>query len=130
MPPPVDVSNVKPAYSYSWEDICHYVYTLQTYGSIENFLLKEKLHFPAHDGDPDRPAVIVLPNDFRYPAAPGIEHILIWSRAPLQETYVKEILEDHYGSEAWEWIYFVNPPITQSVRKLPHVHVFLRPRKK
>lgn len=102
--------------------------TLAKYGSIEDYLLTEKLKFPPADEGSDRPPVIVLPNDFPYSVEPGVEHILIWSQTPLKESYVVEILEERYGSSKWEWVYFVNPPETQSVRRLPHVHVFMRPR--
>ncbi|KAJ8655321.1 hypothetical protein O0I10_009010 [Lichtheimia ornata] len=101
--------------------------TLSKYKDIEDYLLTEKLHFPLNDDDEERPHVIVLPNDFPYSMEPGIQHILIWSQRSLKETYVLEILEERYGSSKWEWVYFVNPPETQSVRRLPHVHVFMRP---
>ncbi|KAI9496282.1 hypothetical protein BDB00DRAFT_809787 [Zychaea mexicana] len=103
--------------------------TLSKYKDIEDFLLSEKLHFPTEEpADPTRPHYIVLPNDFPYSTEPGTKHVLIWSQKPLSEPYVREILESHYGSNNWEWVYFVNPPETQSVKRLPHVHVFMRPR--
>ncbi|KAG2220413.1 hypothetical protein INT45_000638 [Circinella minor] len=103
--------------------------TLSKYKNVEDYLVKEKLHFPKEiPQDVNRPHYILLPNDFPYSTAPGIKHVLIWSQQSLKENYVKEILEEHYGSQQWEWVYFVNPPETQSVRKLPHVHVFMRPR--
>lgn len=98
--------------------------TLEEYGSIANFLLKEKLHFPIDDPKP----ILVLPNDFPYSVDPGIEHILIWSKEPLSADYVESVLDDRYGSQIWEWIYFVNPPEWQSVPSLPHVHIFMRKR--
>ncbi|KAI9312805.1 hypothetical protein BX666DRAFT_1880656 [Dichotomocladium elegans] len=139
---------------HDWQEICHYVSTNQVpmirrnregqarymswmketltkYNSIEEYMLTEKLDFSSLPPSPDpihRPAVIILPNDFPYSTEPGIVHILIWSQTPLVEDYVQELLEAHYGSSAWEWIYFVNPPSTQSIRGLPHVHVFMRPR--
>ncbi|KAI8143314.1 hypothetical protein BJV82DRAFT_612305 [Fennellomyces sp. T-0311] len=136
---------------HDWKEICHYVTTnqvhcirrnregqrvyrewitntLSKYKNIEDFLLTEKLHFPSTEQDTDRPAYIILPNDFPYSTEPGIQHILIWSQKPLSELYVKEILEQRYDAQTWEWIYFVNPPETQSIRGLPHVHVFMRPR--
>ncbi|KAI9268828.1 hypothetical protein BDA99DRAFT_502761 [Phascolomyces articulosus] len=103
--------------------------TLSKYKGVEDFLLTEKLHFPKEaPQDTNRPHYILLPNDFPYSTEPGIRHILIWSQSPLNESYVKEILEQHYDSQQLEWVYFVNPPELQSVRKLPHVHVFMRPR--
>ncbi|CAO3638881.1 unnamed protein product [Mucor fragilis] len=102
--------------------------TLNKYGSIENYLLSTKLHFKPIE-DKNRPPVIILPNDFPYSVEEGIKHILIWSQLPLSPSYIEEILETNYGSKTYEWVYFVNPPEIQSVRKLPHVHVFMRQRK-
>jgi hypothetical protein len=101
--------------------------TLAQYGTIENYLLSTKLHFPGIT-DSKRPPVIILPNDFPYSVAQGINHILLWSQIPLTRDYIEEILESNYGHQVYEWVYFVNPPEIQSVRKLPHVHVFMRER--
>lgn len=99
--------------------------TLATFGTIENYLLTTKLKFETMT-DPTCPPVIILPNDFPYSVTPGIHHILLWSQIPLTRPYIQHILESNYGS--YEWVYFVNPPEIQSVRKLPHVHVFMRRR--
>lgn len=97
--------------------------TLERYGTIENYLLKEKIHFPK-----EGPSILILNNDFPYSVDPGIEHILIWSKEPLASDYVESLLDSNYGCHVWEWIYFVNPPEWQSVPRLPHVHVFMRKR--
>lgn len=103
--------------------------TLEKYGTIENYLLSTKLFFDQVENDSKgRPPVIILPNDFPYSVAPGIHHILLWSQTPLTRDYIEEILESNYGHQMYEWVYFVNPPEIQSVRKLPHVHVFMRQR--
>ncbi|KAI8339114.1 hypothetical protein BC941DRAFT_422118 [Chlamydoabsidia padenii] len=102
--------------------------TLATYGTIENYLLSTKLKFPPPSSSNDPPAVIILPNDFPYSVEDGIKHILIWSQVPLDPDYVEQILKEHYDMATWEWVYWVNPPEIQSVKKLPHVHVFLRQR--
>ncbi|KAI7872056.1 hypothetical protein BDF14DRAFT_1755823 [Spinellus fusiger] len=97
---------------------------LEKYKTIENYLLAEKLNFgslPAHQH------VIVLANEFPYSVEPGIQHILLWSQAPLKTVHVQNLLEEQFKSTVWDWVYFVNPPETQSVRGLPHVHVFMRP---
>ena len=98
--------------------------TLAKYGTIENYLLKEKLIFP--DPQDNKPTILILPNDFPYSVEPGIEHILIWSKEPLESHWIESILEEKYGSSVYEWTYFVNPPAFQSVRRLPHTHVFMR----
>lgn len=100
--------------------------TLAKYGTIENYLLSTKLDFSDPITDESRPPVIILPNDFPYSVEEGIHHILLWSQIPLSRDYIQEILESNYGD--YEWVYFVNPPEIQSVRKLPHVHVFMRRR--
>ncbi|KAI9481040.1 MAG: hypothetical protein EXX96DRAFT_607808 [Benjaminiella poitrasii] len=103
--------------------------TLEKYGSIESYLLCTKLKdFAITDSHQYRPKVIILPNDFPYSVSKDIQHILLWSRIPLARDYIEEILETNYGHQTYEWVYFVNPPEIQSVRKLPHVHVFMRPR--
>ena len=71
---------------------------------------------------------MVLPNDFPYSTEPGVEHVLIWSKQPLSAEFIESVLEEKYGSSVLEWIYFVNPPEYQSVRRLPHAHVFMRKR--
>lgn len=101
--------------------------TLAKYGTIENYLLSTKLHFKPIT-DTTRPPVIILPNDFPYSVEEGISHILLWSQIPLSRDYIEDILESKYGHKEYEWVYFVNPPEIQSVRKLPHVHVFMRRR--
>ncbi|GAA5815160.1 hypothetical protein MFLAVUS_008666 [Mucor flavus] len=135
---------------FSWEQVYHFVSTnqiksihrnkqvqtvynqwmkdtLQKYGTIENYLLSSKLNFKPIT-DESRPPVIILPNDFPYSVAEGIYHILLWSQIPLSRDYIEDILESNYGHKEYEWVYFVNPPEIQSVRKLPHVHVFMRRR--
>lgn len=90
------------------------------YGSVENYLIKEKVHFPEGSN------ILILKNDFPYSTEPGIEHILIWSKSPLQSAVVQDILNENFDNKEWEWTYFVNPPELQSVKRLPHVHVFMR----
>ncbi|KAI7905308.1 uncharacterized protein BX663DRAFT_559482 [Cokeromyces recurvatus] len=105
--------------------------TLEKYGSIESYLLSTKLKEFVNTTtttevviDPYRPKVIILPNDFPYSVDKGIQHILLWSQTPLARNYIEETLESNYGRKSYEWVYFVNPSEIQSVRKLPHVHVF------
>ncbi|KAI7875832.1 uncharacterized protein EV154DRAFT_569382 [Mucor mucedo] len=133
---------------FTWEQVYHYVSTnqiknihrnkqvqtvydawmkdtLAKYGTIEKYLLTTKLKFEAMT-DPNCPPVIILPNDFPYSVTPGIHHILLWSQIPLTRLYIQHILDTKYAE--FECVYFVNPPEIQSVRKLPHVHVFMRRR--
>ncbi|KAG0180777.1 hypothetical protein DFQ28_002622 [Apophysomyces sp. BC1034] len=106
--------------TFTWEEE-----TLDQYGSIETYLLKEKLHFPKEHTP--QPPVILLPNDFPYAVEPGISHLLMWSQTALHKDYVEEILLSRYGKD-YEWVFWVNPVEIQSVRRLPHVHIFLRGR--
>ncbi|KAI9478782.1 MAG: hypothetical protein EXX96DRAFT_572269 [Benjaminiella poitrasii] len=147
MSPPVTEEHVYTDHVHPWEEIVHYVSinqvsklrrnktaqdiyqkwtkdTVDKYGSVENYLLKEKIHFPPSS----ELGILILPNDFPYSVDPGIEHILIWSKEPLASDVVESILEKKYGSSIWEWVYFVNPPEWQSIPRLPHVHVFMRKR--
>ncbi|KAI8883550.1 hypothetical protein K501DRAFT_333247 [Backusella circina FSU 941] len=147
-----------PAHEYSyhvhpWEEILHYVSinqvsnlkrnipgqeiyvkwtseTIEQYGSVTNYLKKEKVIFPP-DTDVDekgRPITLILPNDFPYSVDPGITHVLIWSKVPLLKQHVESLLDERYGSSIYEWSYFVNPPEVQSIPSMPHVHVFMRKR--
>ncbi|KAI8060577.1 hypothetical protein BC940DRAFT_323169 [Gongronella butleri] len=111
--------------------------TLRTYGTIEDYLLATKLApFKTAVADDDdafsasagSPPVILLPNDFPYSVERGIDHQLLWSKRLLSESFVEHFLRDHYDAFKVEWVYFVNPPEVQSVKKLPHVHIFLRNR--
>ncbi|SAL97069.1 hypothetical protein [Absidia glauca] len=145
--PPVPLQNFKDVV-FTWEQVYHYVSTnqikkihrhpttqvvynkwiketLDTYGTIEHYLLSTKLK-PFTTSNP--PTVIVLPNDFPYSVEKGIQHVLIWSQEPLAPTFVDTVLGEQYDPGVWEWVYWVNPPEIQSVKKLPHVHVFLRKR--
>ncbi|KAI8089214.1 uncharacterized protein BX664DRAFT_296778 [Halteromyces radiatus] len=111
---------------FTWEQVCYYV---TKYGTIENYLLTTKLKFPPSSSESsESPSVIILPNDFPYSVEKGIDHILVWSQVPLKPDYVEHVLQNNYDQTKWEWVYFVNPPEIQSVKKLPHVHVFLRRR--
>ncbi|KAI7900765.1 uncharacterized protein BX663DRAFT_476262 [Cokeromyces recurvatus] len=121
MAPPVTEEVIFTDHVHSWEEIVHYA-TINKYGSVENYLLKEKIHFSSDSN------FLILPNDFPYSIDPGIEHVLIWSKEPLAADFVESLLEKNYGSSVWEWVYFVNPPELQSIPRLPHVHVFMRKR--
>ncbi|KAI9255980.1 hypothetical protein BY458DRAFT_589109 [Sporodiniella umbellata] len=92
--------------------------TLAVYGSIESYMIQERVKFPA---DQD---YLILPNDFPYSVTPGIRHLLIWSRKPLEKPWVESLLAANF--QGWETTFFVNPPELQSIRRLPHVHVFMR----
>ena len=96
--------------------------TKEEYGTVANYLVKTKVQFP------EGVDYLVLKNDFPYSVTPGIEHILIWSKSGMDPDQVTEILEERYGSQDWEWCFFVNPPEWQSVPSLPHTHIFLRKR--
>ncbi|CEP17432.1 hypothetical protein [Parasitella parasitica] len=146
--PPVTEEHLYTDHVHPWEEIVDYVSrnevsklrrnryaqevyqkwtsdTLVKYGTVENFLLKEKLHWPKDDPKP----ILVLPNDFPYSVDPGIEHVLIWSKEPLvDKTFIESLLDERYGATVWEWVYFVNPPELQSIPTLPHMHVFMRKR--
>lgn len=103
--------------------------TNDKYGSITNYLKKEKVIFPNTDVDEKgRPITLILPNDFPYSVDPGITHVLIWSKVPLSKEHVETLLDETYGANVYEWSFFVNPPETQSIPSMPHVHVFMRKR--
>ncbi|CAO3686566.1 unnamed protein product [Rhizopus stolonifer] len=139
--PPNSVDEEYSDHVHSWEEIKHYVAvnkvnllkrnreaeivyrkwtseTIEEYGNIENYMTQKKLLFGQKD-------YLILGNDFPYSVTPGIEHVLVWSKRPLASDFVESLLNEKYGS-CWEWTFFVNPPELQSIRRLPHVHVFMR----
>lgn len=135
--------------------------TKQKYGSITNFVIKERLHWtPQTDSRPrtfahrssipfaEKSDYAILQNDWPYGFAPGIQHLLIWTKTPIavdaergdvtaesrkciedfvERTFSRELdqrLGDGAGREKVMW--FKNWVSLQSVRGVDHVHVLVR----
>lgn len=133
--------------------------TKQAYGSITNFVVRERLHwkpssspssdpaspptFPHHSSTPfaDPRDYAILPNDWPYGLAPGIRHLVVWTKTPIAvdmarggdmtagsrrtiEEFVARRFAADVGAENVRW--FKNWVALQSVRGVDHVHVLVR----
>ncbi|AEO68986.1 uncharacterized protein THITE_2118898 [Thermothielavioides terrestris NRRL 8126] len=126
--------------------------TKAEYGSITNFLLAHRLP-QAWGPPPFKPASAtpfadpsdyrVLINDWPYGFAPGITHIVVWSRTPIPTDdtvgdmtpearrtvadFVKRYFVDSLGPGGEDKVmYFKNWVALQSVRTVDHIHVLVR----
>ena len=73
----------------------------------------------------------LVPNKFPYAVAPGIEHWVLWlhPRKAWRDVEVLEFMIHWmrvYGFQAQNVIFFRIRPEHQSVKGIPHYHVFLR----
>lgn len=118
--------------------------TVQTYGSVERYILEERLHWTA-SATPASPTAFqvrsdwkCLLNDFPYAFEPGITHLVVWTKnklpvdgeghlsaegRPLLEHFLDRFLD---GERDRDWTYFLNPPGLKSIGNLEHFHVLVR----
>lgn len=125
------------------------------YGNSTNFVIQERVHwtplsssgppkFSHHSSTPfeDPRDYAVLINDWPYGLAPGIIHLIVWTKTPIPvdqgegdvtpesrqcirefiERYFKRDLDDAEDRVMW----FKNWVSLQSVRGVDHVHVLVR----
>lgn len=136
--------------------------TKAQYGSITSFVIRERLRWtplPGEEGGPprfeyhnpvpfaDTRDYAVLKNDWPYGLAPGILHLLVWSKTPIPvdadrgdvtpesrklivdfvERFFVRAIEAVEGGDGWEKVqWFKNWVSLQSVRGVDHVHVLVR----
>lgn len=119
------------------------------YGSMTNFLMKNRL---ASWGPPpyayisavpfrDASDYTILINDWPYGLAPGITHVVVWSKTPIATEQSGDVTESHRGiiedfvaktfvqrlnNEKDRVMWFKNWTALQSVRALEHIHVLVR----
>lgn len=72
---------------------------------------------------------LLLPNDFPYYLADGVQHWVMWCRKPLKPGFeappgAKDAIMGCFGQV--EFRYFVNPVAKQSVPQLSHAHAFVK----
>ena len=132
------------------------------YGSITNFVIQERLKWTpcsraeGETGPPkfefknavpfaDERDFAILRNDWPYGLAPGIIHLLVWSKTPIPVDaergdvtaesrrviveFVQRYFVDEVGEEGGGWervLWFKNWVSLQSVRGVDHVHVLVR----
>lgn len=131
----------------------------QQFGSITNYLLQERLKWTSL-GDPetqgflfefknatpfaDADDYLILQNDWPYGLDPGIMHICVWLKTPLDlkpedgdltdqarglvEEFVKTTFREPLGEEknGERVLWFKNWAKLQSVRGIDHVHVLVK----
>lgn len=119
--------------------------TRLAYGSIQAFILKERLGWTdlkckntTPYADPDDTKILI--NDWPYGNAPGILHLVCWTKSPIPtmsgdgdltpesrtiiQQFVYETFTKHLGEDNVLW--FKNWASIQSVRSVEHFHVFIR----
>ncbi|CCG82335.1 Putative uncharacterized protein [Taphrina deformans PYCC 5710] len=119
--------------------------TLARFGSIERFILEERLEWSrpitAVGREPcsDRRDWKCLRNDFPYAMESEVSHLVVWSKVPFETSHTGE-LTDHgkavlehflyatlfHDVERDRIVYFLNPPGLKSIAGLEHFHVLLR----
>jgi hypothetical protein len=72
---------------------------------------------------------VLVPNEFPYWIAPGIEHWVLWSPpsvGPLSAAAVRAAITEQRPAGAKAGTWFENPPAAKTVPGIWHVHVFFR----
>ena len=111
--------------------------TVKTHGSIERYILTQRLRWDSLDpvskipfNDPHDYKVLV--NDFPYAVTPDIQHLVIWLKTPLPRTgdtitldardRIQKFVDGLGGTSQW----FLNPPTLKSIEGLEHFHVMIK----
>lgn len=70
---------------------------------------------------------VLVPNQFPYWVAPGIQHWVLWSpRGPLSTAEIREAIAVQRPAGVREAQWFENAPAAKTVPGIWHAHVFLR----
>lgn len=71
---------------------------------------------------------VLVPNQFPYWVAPGIEHWVLWSLSgPLHNAAaIRAAITAQRPVWAREVLWFENPPAAKTIPELWHIHVFFR----
>jgi hypothetical protein len=78
------------------------------------------------------PILRVLPNDFPYHCAPGIEHWVLWklgkesSITKEEIEFAQNIVQSEYSDIDENMIYWENPQGLKSLPEIDHVHILFR----
>jgi len=79
--------------------------------------------------DTQKVSISFVPNDFPYNVELDIEHWILWGLEKMDPEEVKLYLDSKMvdvDGKVVPYVSFVNPPETQSVRNLFHVHVLFK----
>ncbi|KAF2213978.1 hypothetical protein CERZMDRAFT_38242 [Cercospora zeae-maydis SCOH1-5] len=135
----------------------------RSHGSITSYVIHERLHWEPITSNPptfshysaipfsDPRDYVVLRNDWPYGLAPGIAHLLVWSKTPIatdqergdvteaSREVIEEFVERYFVGELMidgsdesreaargRALWFKNWVSLQSVRGVDHVHVLVR----
>ncbi|KAJ1872325.1 hypothetical protein LPJ55_003207 [Coemansia sp. RSA 990] len=104
----------------------------EKYGSVTNYIQQVKLAaFIANVNE----QYLMIPNDYPYALPENTQHYIVWSKVPLtpgtvpdhqvQELFAKK-LDAQFGSDRYEWVWFVNPPHLQSIPEVVHGHLIVQ----
>lgn len=113
-------------------------YLKREYGSVLNFMLKERLHWeapvvprgsrPFECGEDAK----ILTNDWPYGIDPRIIHLVVWTKFdlpdnPETEAEIEMFVERTFSPSVPKdkRIWFKNPPNLKSVDSIEHIHVML-----
>ena len=72
---------------------------------------------------------VLVPNQFPYWVAPGIEHWVLWSPpsvGPLSAAAIRAAITAQRPTGVRDVFWFENPPAAKTVPGIWHVHVFFR----
>eukprot|EP00887_Chlorella_sp_A99_P005891 scaffold1.g5891.t1 len=109
------------------------------YASVADYLHAKVFGLPTAPGPDGRLVAQVPPdfaasrrtvwrdNDFPYLLEEGVVHLNYWSSQPLSATEVEERIAAELPTDA-EYVWFVNPPVLQSVPTIWHAHIMWRRR--
>ncbi|CZT22087.1 uncharacterized protein RCC_07956 [Ramularia collo-cygni] len=118
----------------------------QGYGSILNFILKERLRWELESADADgrmsfddaKATYRILRNDWPYGFDPRIVHLVVWTKFALpidpdseigdMSSAARKVVDDFVGktfSEVSEKVWFKNWGALKSVHAVEHFHVLL-----
>ncbi|KAF8540843.1 hypothetical protein BDD12DRAFT_831702 [Trichophaea hybrida] len=119
--------------------------TRKRYGSIQAFVLKERLGWTdlkcknqTPYAEPEDTKILI--NDWPYGNAPGILHLVAWTKSPIPtrpgdgdltseareilKKFVYDNFSQHLGEDNVLW--FKNWASIQSVRSVEHIHILIR----
>ncbi|KAK9720700.1 hypothetical protein K7432_003978 [Basidiobolus ranarum] len=101
----------------------------EEYGSMDVYIQQISLGWQDSEGRPiEGPEYKFLPNDFPYNLDKGISHWVFWYRKDYSLEELERIIQRELPDK--DFLFFINPTTTQSVRTVSHAHVMFRDKKK
>ncbi|KAJ1992314.1 hypothetical protein H4R33_001043 [Dimargaris cristalligena] len=135
-------SQAKQYYNRDYAGIADFVlktrlkWTLEEIAETQRLVAAAHHHPPSSPTNPDRPIDAYLPfypeytrilvNDYPYALTPDIQHFVLWSQVELDIRNPKLMTHLQAKFPGYEVLFMVHVPALQSVRAIPHGHVFIR----